>query len=94
VGATGIERASETLETAGKPAPSPDSDVAKSPVGDVSPGPLPDPAADLARALKLAAEAGQWEIVSLLARQLEAMRREGDGDATGRALEGVRENLS
>jgi hypothetical protein len=33
-------------------------------------------AADLAHALRLAAEAGQWAVVEVLARQLEALRRD------------------
>jgi hypothetical protein len=47
----------------------------KSPVRSGSHG----PEADLARALKLAAEAGEWEVVADLSRQLEAMRRARDG---------------
>jgi hypothetical protein len=49
--------------------------LGKSPVRSVSHG----PEADLARALKLAAEAGEWAVVSDLSRQLEALRRAHEG---------------
>jgi hypothetical protein len=47
----------------------------KSPVRSVSRG----PDADLATALRLAAEAGEWAVVADLSRQLEALRRVRDG---------------
>jgi hypothetical protein len=51
--------------------------VEVAPVGSLSCG----AEADLARALKLAAEAGEWAVVASLSRQLEALMVERKGGA-------------
>lgn len=55
--------------------------VVETPIGDRSRG----PEADLAHAMRLAAEAGQWGIVADLSRQLDAVRQ--GWDRRGRGLD-------
>ena len=71
VAAGRIESAAETYELMAHQALATRPVVVKAPVGDHSRGPV----ADLAAALKLAAEAGEWAVVAGVARQLEAVRR-------------------
>jgi len=71
VGAAGFERAAENAATTTKHAVSGAEAVVETPSGDRSRG----PEADLAHAMRLAAEAGQWGIVADLSRQLDAVRR-------------------
>ena len=72
MGAAGIESGSEVLETPREVAKRREPEERSNqlePVGDVSRG----LERDLARALVLAAEAGDWDIVTMLSRQLEAL---------------------
>jgi len=71
VGAAGFEREAENAETLEKEACSGSEAVAETPIGGRSRG----PEADLAHAMRLAAEAGQWVLVADLSRQLDALRR-------------------
>jgi len=72
VGATGFEKPVGPAETSRDDGETRREGQEVRATGDGSRGPVDA----LATALKLAAEAGQWEVVSTLARQLEAMRRE------------------
>jgi hypothetical protein len=47
----------------------------------------PRPEDELAAAVRLAAEAGEWAVVTTLSRQLEALRREREGGGL-RVIEG------
>ena len=82
MGAAGIERASNSREPTRKAAKGREEGDTKSPVHDDS------QEADLARAVRLAAEAGEWIVVTELSRQLEAIRRAREG-AGLRLIKGV-----
>jgi hypothetical protein len=71
VGAAGFEREAEIAETREEEAASGSGVVVETPTGDRSCG----PEADLAHAMRLAAEARQWGVVADLSRQLDAVRR-------------------
>ncbi len=71
VGAAGFEREAENAEICEKEAASGLRVVVETPIGDRSRG----PDTDLAHAVRLAAEAGQWIVVADLSRQLDALRR-------------------
>ena len=79
VGAAGFESEAEKHEMPEKEAASSSEVVVETPTGDRSRG----PEADLAHAMRLAAEAGQWGIVADLSRQLDAVRRGCDRRGKG-----------
>jgi hypothetical protein len=75
VGAAGFESEAEKPELPEKKAGLGSKVVVEAPIGDRSRG----PEADLAHAVRLAAEAGQWVVVADLSRQLDAVRRDREG---------------
>ena len=81
MGAAGFESEAENATTGEKVADSGSEAVVETPTGDRSRG----PEADLAHAMKLAAEAGQWGIVADLSRQLDAVRQRWDRRGRGLA---------
>ena len=80
MGATGIETPSVTPESAPNPAKPSESDPPNGPAAGVG-GDSSGPGADLARAIMLAAEAGEWAVVSQLARQLDLLAAKQGRDA-------------
>ncbi len=80
MGAAGLESPSEGAENTQIPAQPHETNQTKSPaagIGEDSHG----PGADLARAVKLAAEAGEWAIVAALARQLDLLAKQQGANA-------------
>jgi hypothetical protein len=73
----GLREGSKGRETAPVVAKGRDQGAEIAPVGDLSRG----AEADLAHALKLAAEAGEWAVVASLSRQLEALMVDRKGGA-------------